>query len=520
MENSFKCVFCKKSLPVKLDKEFEAHMKFHNAEFNLEFIFVSMLLQPAGMERTIEFMLSQPPAGSSKDEEEKKASYTRLFTRNRDVVKEGIETQENKVEDNIIDDESYEKSAMINYNGGENKDANSKARNEQSLEKLIQDDNLNNENLLEESSFPAGSVQTTEVTEKPKRKRGRPRKVTLETENKTEQLKIAPRGPRPKRGRKKKENCSCNITFKNDSSRRKHLEKYHSPYPCDKCSLTFKTEEHLLLHKEDPKDRHDPDYMATTCFTCGAQFRAYRFLKDHKKSVHEIGEKKKCELCPQFVTNIKKHLRKCHTEVKVCDICNKPVKSLENHKLTMHGSEEDKKYKCDLCGKGFILRDKLVAHKVIHSKEKPFKCKFHCGYASKTAGNLRKHHEGVHRNELHIEKHFAKEDCAVNPAPQIEIVDQAAQEEKFPCVMEKNAKCNPETDMKDEMEDEEDIDLNDLEEVTFNDMLPVRGPVIREVSERQEAPSVIQVTLPLSQIIVSSPVVSEQEYQEVCSFFT
>ena len=74
--------------------------------------------------------------------------------------------------------------------------------------------------------------------------------------------------------------------------------------------------------------------------------------------------------------------------------------------------------------------------------------------------------------------------------------------------------------MKDEMEDEEDIDLNDLEEVTFNDMLPVRGPVIREVSERQEVPSVIQVTLPLSQIIVSSPVVSEQEYQEVCSFFT
>ena len=404
---------------------------------------------------------------------------------------------------------------------------------EPSLEKLIQDDNQNVDNLIEECSFPAVVLMKQvqqEAVDPPKRKRGRPRKVKVEAEQLTEAVELIKESedkPKKKRGRKKKENCSCDIIFKNPSARKKHFEKYHSPFPCDKCSLTFKSESELVHHKKFPKDRHDQDYMSTTCFTCGAKFKLYRFLKDHKKSVHEIGEKRKCELCPEWVANLKKHLRKCHTEIKVCDICEKPVKSLENHKLTMHGSDEDKKYKCEQCGKGFILRDKLVAHAVVHSNEKPFKCKFSCGYASKTAGNLRKHHEGVHKYKPEVEKYVSQEDSlAKNENIEIEIVGESAQE-----VTEKSF-SNKNFEMKNEIDsDEEDIDLNDLEEVTFTNGLPARAPVIREAKElftdyQDPAPTQLtQVNFPLNQILSSSSLLQtitepdQKEYQDICSFF-
>ena len=537
---AFQCIFCKQSLPLKLDTEFQAHMAYHRAEFNQEFIFAALTLDTAGLERTIEFMLSQIPTDSQEAKDEKKKAFQSYFNvteTHEGVVKEDqIDTQENKVEDNIIDDGLCENSAAFTRDKQGNDNTINQARDEPSLEKLIQDDNQNVDNLIEESSFPAAVKEEAGVggvVDQPKRKRGRPRKVKVEAEQLKEMVELNKESedkPKKKRGRKKKESCSCNIVFKNASSRRKHFERYHSPFPCDKCTLTFKTEKELAYHKEFPKDRHDQDYMSTTCFTCGAKFKLYRFLKDHKKSVHEIGEKRKCELCPEWVTNLKKHLRKYHTEIKVCDICEKPVKSLENHKLTMHGTDEDKKYRCEECGKGFILRDKLVAHAVVHSKEKPFKCRFSCGYASKTAGNLRKHHEGVHKAELEIEKCVSKGNSVVrNENILVEVVDESAQE-KVPLVTEKYTKKE---NFENEIEDEEDIDLDDLEEVSFTNGLPARAPVVREAKDLftdYQAPTptqLIQVSLPLNQILATSTALvqtntdpDQKDYQDICSYFT
>ena len=94
------CIFCKSSLPAKLDAGFEKHMELHKAEFNLEFLFASMLLDPPGMEKTIEFMLS---LNTSKAEAvDKKKAFSSFFM-DKTVVKM------KDVKDNIIDDEAYEK---------------------------------------------------------------------------------------------------------------------------------------------------------------------------------------------------------------------------------------------------------------------------------------------------------------------------------------------------------------------------------------------------------------------------
>ena len=514
------CIFCKSSLPAKLDAGFEKHMKLHKAEFNMEFIFASMLLDPPLMEKTIEFMLS---LNTSKGEAEDKKKAFRSFFMGKTELKEECPD----VKDNIIDDEAYEKLILSTSNTSEG-DGN--ANEERNLERLImiQDDShgsvVDHDHPLEENSFPSPAVtgqEDKEVLQQPKRKRGRPRK------GESPPLASAP-------SLEKKERCSCNIQFKSKSSLRRHMNKYHGQHACQLCSLTFLTEQELERHLENPKDKHDPDYMSTICFICGAQFKQYRFLKDHKNSVHELGEKRKCELCPEFVINLKKHLRKCHTELKTCLICQKPVKCLENHMLTMHGTEEDKKFRCEECGKGFILRDKLVAHKVVHSEEKPFLCRFSCGYASKTAGNRRKHEEGVHQM-------FVREKKKKPENGNIEASERVKKEKEKQGAIEMDQNVNKKNFDNESQNygvgdvSEEDIDLEDLEEVTVTSSKTegegAPAPVNVEIQAGGLGPTqLIQVNLPLSQILTSSlpsspPPVSElsdqanQEYQEICSFF-
>ena len=75
------------------------------------------------------------------------------------------------------------------------------------------------------------------------------------------------------------------------------------------------------------------------------------------------------------------------------------------HIASQHTANEDKKYKCDICSKGFVNITRLNEHKNIHTGEKPFKCKFcsSCFASQGTHAMHQRSHLG-HRRKTHQTK--------------------------------------------------------------------------------------------------------------------
>ena len=74
-----------------------------------------------------------------------------------------------------------------------------------------------------------------------------------------------------------------------------------------------------------------------------------------------------------------------------CDECGEMVRNLVDHKRSRHTPDNEKKFRCSVCDKGFTCRQKLNEHELIHGDLRPFPCHYNCGYACKIVGNLRKH---------------------------------------------------------------------------------------------------------------------------------
>ena len=68
--------------------------------------------------------------------------------------------------------------------------------------------------------------------------------------------------------------------------------------------------------------------------------------------------------------------------------------------MQSHLPDELKKYKCDICGKGFPTNQHFKDHKNIHTGEKPHRCKFcSSSFASASTRNMHQRgHLGHHRN--------------------------------------------------------------------------------------------------------------------------
>ena len=71
------------------------------------------------------------------------------------------------------------------------------------------------------------------------------------------------------------------------------------------------------------------------------------------------------------------HNDNVHKKVPCAD-CGKLIGAAKmwSHIQSQHTPNEDKKHKCEVCGKGFSEKDRLKDHKNIHTGEKPYKCKF------------------------------------------------------------------------------------------------------------------------------------------------
>jgi uncharacterized Zn-finger protein len=134
------------------------------------------------------------------------------------------------------------------------------------------------------------------------------------------------------------------------------------------------------------------------CPDCGKNVEN---LSQHMKQ--HITEEHKCSQCDtvlKHLQGLKDHVKSVH-EKEPCVECGRLI-SHKNMKLHLqgHAPDSEKKYKCDVCGKGFTETQRLQDHMNVHTGEKPYKCKY-CTNCFASRGNQRMHergHEGYRRN--------------------------------------------------------------------------------------------------------------------------
>ena len=191
--------------------------------------------------------------------------------------------------------------------------------------------------------------------------------------------------------------CECDKTWETKRGFKHHVYISHrGNFHCDSCKRVLNSEE----EREEHTVRHahkDP----FVCDDCGFTSMNKQQFYSHVNYYHDTNMHV-CELCSQeFQGNakFKVHIRRFHAEKKPCPLCGKLVKSMWIHKKNMHTNDCDKKYNCDQCEKGFVEKGKLEIHVTsVHSRNRPFVCRYQCGAATSDKGNRKKHELAIHGN--------------------------------------------------------------------------------------------------------------------------
>ena len=196
------------------------------------------------------------------------------------------------------------------------------------------------------------------------------------------------------------ERNTCKICNKVFVSLRDHMithsEKY--AYKCDICSKAFKRSSSLFRHKVTHTGTGFP------CDVCGQVFKSYSSRSIHKWLHRPYPPEKrfKCSVCMKaflIKRDLDNHMTShTHQRNYQCDQCGKSYPSrgsLKRH-LRIHTGEPIAT--CPICGRKFTQhKGQLTNHMRVHTGERPFVCEI-CGMAFKLAKTLRVHKKGRHKH--------------------------------------------------------------------------------------------------------------------------
>ena len=218
----------------------------------------------------------------------------------------------------------------------------------------------------------------------------------------------------------------CNNLFSDRSKLSVHLRTIHRNEIDEKTIMNNKSEQ-------------NQDCDGSVCIKIYPSFKKFWCQKCTKELQESIGGV--CPECGLIVDNLAKHCRKKHGEKQVCSLCSREFKSLsllqghkrsvhervpcsecgklvgvrnvKRHMESAHTPDDQKKFRCEICGKGFSERRGFSDHMNVHTGEKPYKCKF-CSSCFANYGNLAEH-ERIHKDRVrkdcpNCNKSFASQD--------------------------------------------------------------------------------------------------------------
>ena len=187
--------------------------------------------------------------------------------------------------------------------------------------------------------------------------------------------------------------CDYEIELKNSVIH--HVKNTHfneGPIPCDVCGKSYKSQQSLNNHMKlchIAKDGH------MKCEKCNTDVPMEQF-PDHQCQIV------RCEHCLKPFKNqenVIKHQKytSCLKEKKSCPVCGVEVKNVDHHIRKWHTDEQDKKFKCHDCGKGFGWQSTLEKHRMsVHLKLQPFRCRYGCAIGFNDKSNRRAHERKTH----------------------------------------------------------------------------------------------------------------------------
>ncbi|XP_061713731.1 zinc finger protein ZFP2-like [Cydia pomonella] len=169
---------------------------------------------------------------------------------------------------------------------------------------------------------------------------------------------------------------------------------------CEECGVSVvNLKTHAARHQ--PKDER----RRLQCKACPKTFYTIGGRKRHYKTTH-LGKIPRCDICNKQVVSVTEHKRRMHAPGELpfecaecgrrcaskslldvhmlthtrdykheCDVCQKKFSSktfLSMHRREVH--EKERNHQCEFCPKAFFKKDKLKEHIRCHTNERPYTC--------------------------------------------------------------------------------------------------------------------------------------------------